>query len=156
MVTAKKATQLESHPPSPKTESTEPVSVAGDPLLEEGEAVDGTIMLPGNMILASLSLSNNLITERGLSAFLEAIEIQQQYSHRGQGLLRLEFKVTSALPHMCYIILLQNNSFPSTSLVARELEEVMSIRDPYYEPPPPEPQEDAMETTDNTITLPNT
>ena len=93
MVTAKKATQLESHPPSPKTESTEPVSVAGDPLLEEGEAVDGTIMLPGNMILASLSLSNNLISERGLSAFLEAIEIQRQYSHRGQGLLRLEFKV---------------------------------------------------------------
>ena len=98
MVTAKKATQLESHPPSPKTESTEPVSVTGDPLLEEGEAVDGIIILPGNMVLASLSLSNNLITERGLNAFLEAIEIQRQYSHRGQGLLRLEFKVMSPSP----------------------------------------------------------
>ena len=93
MVTAKKATQLESHPASPKTESTEPVLVTADPLLEEGETVDGTIVLPGNTVLASLSLSNNLITERGLSAFLEAIEIQRQYSHRGQGLLRLEFKV---------------------------------------------------------------
>lgn len=93
MVTAKKATQLESHPPSPKTESTEPASVAGDPLLEEGEEVDGTIMLPGNVTLASLSLSNNLITERALGAFLDAIEIQRQYSHRGQGLIRLEFKV---------------------------------------------------------------
>ena len=88
MVTAKKATQLESHPPSPKTEP-----VTGDPLLEDGEEADGTIMLPGNMVLISLSLSNNLITERGLDAFLEAIEIQKQYSHRGQGLLRLEFKV---------------------------------------------------------------
>lgn len=93
MVTAKKATQLESHPPSPKTESTEPTSVTGDPLLEEGEEVDGTIVLPGNMVLASLSLSNNLITDRGLDAFLEALEIQRQYSHRGQGLIRFEFKV---------------------------------------------------------------
>lgn len=91
MVTAKKATQLESHPPSPKTESTEPV--IGDPLLEDGEEVDGSIILPGNMVLVSLSLSNNLITERGLDAFLEAIEVQKQYSHRGQGLLRLEYKV---------------------------------------------------------------
>ena len=98
MVTAKKATQLESHPASPKTESTEPVLVAADPLLEEGETVDGTIVLPGNMVLASLSVSNNLITERGLSAFLDAVEIQRQYSHRGQGLLRLEFKVRIS-PH---------------------------------------------------------
>lgn len=96
MVTAKKATQLDNHPQSPKTESTEPTSsvTTGDPLLEEGEEVNGMIMLPGNMILASLSLRNNLITERGLNAFLEAIEIQKQYSHRGQGLIRLEFKVT--------------------------------------------------------------
>lgn len=116
MVTAKKATQLESHPPSPKTESTEPASVAGDPLLEEGEEVDGTIMLPGNVTLASLSLSNNLITERALGAFLDAIEIQRQYSHRGQGLIRLEFKViyiyiyifTSAL---CHVFLLEQLIF---------------------------------------------
>ena len=103
MVTAKKATQLESHPPSPKTESTEPASVTGDPLLEEGEGVDGTIVLPGNTTLASLSVSNNLITERGLEAFLDAIDIQKQYSHRGQGLIRLEFKVF----HCILIISLQ-------------------------------------------------
>ena len=93
MVTAKKATQLEGHSQSPKTESTEPASVISDPLLEEGEEVAGTIMLPGNMILASLSLSNNLITERGLDAFLEVLETQKQYTNRGQGLIRFEFKV---------------------------------------------------------------
>ena len=93
MVTAKKATQLEGHSQSPKTESTEPASVISDPLLEEGEEVAGTIVLPGNMILASLSLSNNLITERGLDAFLEALETQKQYTNRGQGLIRFEFKV---------------------------------------------------------------
>lgn len=98
MVTAKKATQLESHPPSPKIETTD--QVTGDPLLEEGEEVDGgTIILPGNVTLASLSLSNNLITDRGLEAFLDAIEIQKQYSHRGQGLIRLEFKVIISLTH---------------------------------------------------------
>ena len=71
--------------------------MTGDPLLEEGEEVNGTIVLPGNMILASLSLSNNLITDRGLDAFLEALELQRQYNHRGQGLIRFEFKVFPSL-----------------------------------------------------------
>ena len=90
MAGAKKPVQLDSHPPSPKVETSEP---AGDPLLEEGEEVDGTIVLPGNVTLASLSLSNNCITEHGLASLFLAIEIQKQYTTRGQGLLRLSFKV---------------------------------------------------------------
>ncbi|XP_065883812.1 leucine-rich repeat-containing protein 71-like isoform X2 [Dysidea avara] len=113
MAGAKKPVPIDSHPPSPKVETTEP---AGDPLLEEGEEVDGTIVLP--------------------AAFLLAIEIQKQYSSRGQGLLRLSFKP---------------NSFPSTSVIAKRLEEVMLVRDPYYEPPPPEE-----DTVDNLTTPPAT
>jgi len=94
MAGAKKQVPIDSHPPSPKVETTEP---AGDPLLEDGEEVGGTIVLPGNVTLASLSLSNNHITDHGLAAFLEAIEIQKQYTQRGQGLLRLSFKVVLSI-----------------------------------------------------------
>ncbi|KAM6229378.1 LOW QUALITY PROTEIN: leucine-rich repeat-containing protein 71 [Spheniscus humboldti] len=48
------------------------------PLLEEARQHQGSVVLPGNRALLNLNLTYNHITERGLGAFLAALEGQQR------------------------------------------------------------------------------
>ncbi|KAM9626148.1 leucine-rich repeat-containing protein 71 isoform 9-T10 [Morphnus guianensis] len=68
------------------------------PLLEEARQHQGSIILPGNRALLNLNLTHNHITERGLSAFLAALEGQQREKKPKmpgqQGLLCLSLEVS--------------------------------------------------------------
>ncbi|XP_052652279.1 leucine-rich repeat-containing protein 71 isoform X2 [Harpia harpyja] len=68
------------------------------PLLEAARQHQGSIILPGNRALLNLNLTHNHITERGLGAFLAALEGQQQEKKPKmpgqQGLLCLSLEVS--------------------------------------------------------------
>ncbi|XP_075381334.1 leucine-rich repeat-containing protein 71 isoform X2 [Mycteria americana] len=90
------------------------------PLLEEAGQHQGSIVLPGNRALLNLNLTHNHITERGLGAFLAALEGQQREKKPKvpgqQGLLRLS---------------LEKNRIPPTSPAFVRLQELL--------PPPQDP-----------------
>ncbi|XP_059688077.1 leucine-rich repeat-containing protein 71 [Gavia stellata] len=89
------------------------------PLLEEARQHQGSVILPGNRALLNLNLTHNHITERGLGAFLAALEGQRQEKKPKvpgqQGLLRLS---------------LEKNCIPPTSLAFARLQELLSPQDP--------------------------
>ncbi|KAM7080564.1 leucine-rich repeat-containing protein 71 isoform 5-T5 [Ciconia maguari] len=68
------------------------------PLLEEARQHQGSVVLPGNRALLNLNLTHNHITERGLGAFLAALEGQQREKKPKvpgqQGLLCLSLEVS--------------------------------------------------------------
>lgn len=91
-----------------------------NPLLEHAEHRDGKVFLPGNRVLIYLNLIRNRITEKGLRAFLEAVQKQQSISappgSKGPfGLLRLS---------------LAKNNYPPESRIFAQIQELMSPRDP--------------------------
>ncbi|XP_074023688.1 leucine-rich repeat-containing protein 71, partial [Numenius arquata] len=89
------------------------------PLLEEPRQHQGSLVLPGNRALLNLNLSYNRITQRGLGAFLAALEGQQRVKKPKvpgqQGLLRLS---------------LQKNRIPPTSPGLGRLRELLPPQDP--------------------------
>ncbi|KAM9626146.1 leucine-rich repeat-containing protein 71 isoform 7-T8 [Morphnus guianensis] len=90
------------------------------PLLEEARQHQGSIILPGNRALLNLNLTHNHITERGLSAFLAALEGQQREKKPKmpgqQGLLCLS---------------LEKNRIPPTSPAFAQLQELLPpLQDP--------------------------
>ncbi|XP_074989493.1 leucine-rich repeat-containing protein 71 isoform X12 [Calonectris borealis] len=89
------------------------------PLLEEARQHRDSVVLPGNRALLNLNLTHNHITERGLGAFLAALEGQQREKKPKvpgqQGLLRLS---------------LEKNRIPPTSPAFARLRELLPLRDP--------------------------
>ncbi|XP_074896988.1 leucine-rich repeat-containing protein 71 [Buteo buteo] len=90
------------------------------PLLEEARQHQGSIILPGNRALLNLNLTYNHITERGLGAFLAALEGQQREKKPKmpgqQGLLCLS---------------LEKNRIPPTSPAFARLQELLPpLQDP--------------------------
>ncbi|XP_061461608.1 leucine-rich repeat-containing protein 71 isoform X3 [Rhineura floridana] len=90
-----------------------------NPLLEPAEHRDGKVFLPGNRVLIYLNLIRNQITERGLKAFLAALEHQSSRAAPGgkgpMGLLRLS---------------LAKNNYPMESKTFARIQEMMVSRDP--------------------------
>ncbi|XP_075593088.1 leucine-rich repeat-containing protein 71 isoform X1 [Balearica regulorum gibbericeps] len=88
------------------------------PLLEETRQHQGSVVLPGNRALLNLNLTHNRITERGLGAFLAALEGQQREKKPKvpgqQGLLCLSLE----------------NRIPPTSLAFARLQELLPPLDP--------------------------
>ncbi|XP_074989495.1 leucine-rich repeat-containing protein 71 isoform X14 [Calonectris borealis] len=88
------------------------------PLLEEARQHRDSVVLPGNRALLNLNLTHNHITERGLGAFLAALEGQQREKKPKvpgqQGLLRLSLE----------------NRIPPTSPAFARLRELLPLRDP--------------------------
>ncbi|KAM6106646.1 leucine-rich repeat-containing protein 71, partial [Phoenicopterus ruber ruber] len=72
------------------------------PLLEEARQRRGSVVLPGNRALLNLNLTHNHITERGLGAFLAALEGQRREKQPKvpgqQGLLCLSLEVSAVGP----------------------------------------------------------
>lgn len=90
------------------------------PLLEEARQHQGSMIMPGNRALLNLNLTYNHITERGLSAFLAALEGQQREKKPKmpgqQGLLCLS---------------LEKNCIPPTSPAFARLQELLPpLQDP--------------------------
>ncbi|KAL4624844.1 leucine-rich repeat-containing protein 71 isoform X2 [Arapaima gigas] len=81
-------------------------------LLEPGvQHIGGSVLLPGNNVLASLNLSGNKLTEQSVCLFLSSLERQAE----GRGLLRLS---------------LSRNCFVQDCETFLKLKEVMALRDP--------------------------
>ncbi|XP_060116748.1 leucine-rich repeat-containing protein 71 [Heteronotia binoei] len=101
-----------------EVEAMEPTEMV-NPLLEQAEHRDGKVFLPGNRILIYLNLIRNQITERGLKAFLTAVEHQAlkgpSPGKGPTGLMRLS---------------LGKNNFPSESKTFARIQELMMPRDP--------------------------
>ncbi|XP_065714028.1 leucine-rich repeat-containing protein 71 [Patagioenas fasciata] len=55
------------------------------PLLQEAREHRGSVVLPGNRALLNLNLTYNRVTERGLGAFVAALEGQRQQRLKGLG-----------------------------------------------------------------------
>ncbi|XP_075580660.1 leucine-rich repeat-containing protein 71 [Pelecanus crispus] len=84
-----------------------------EPLLEEARQQQGSVVLPGNRALLNLNLTHNRVTERGLGAFLAALEEQQREKPKvpgQQGLLCLS---------------LERNRIPATSPAFARLQELL-------------------------------
>ncbi|XP_054859096.1 leucine-rich repeat-containing protein 71 isoform X1 [Eublepharis macularius] len=105
-----------------EVEAMEPTEIV-NPLLEQAEHRDGKVFLPGNRVLIYMNLLRNQITERGLRAFLAAVEQQACKGPSGgkgpSGLLRLS---------------LGKNNFPLDSKVFARIQELMMPRDPLPRP----------------------
>ncbi|OPJ89974.1 leucine-rich repeat-containing protein 71 [Patagioenas fasciata monilis] len=70
------------------------------PLLQEAREHRGSVVLPGNRALLNLNLTYNRVTERGLGAFVAALEGQRQQRLKGlgrQGLRCLSLEVSGAV-----------------------------------------------------------
>ncbi|KAM6038082.1 leucine-rich repeat-containing protein 71 isoform 2-T2 [Theristicus caerulescens] len=89
-----------------------------NPLLEEAREHQGSVVLPGNRALLNLNLSRNRVTERGLGAFLAALEGQRREKKPKvpgqQGLLCLSLE----------------NRIPPTSPALARLQELLPPQDP--------------------------
>ncbi|XP_069734889.1 leucine-rich repeat-containing protein 71 [Phaenicophaeus curvirostris] len=88
------------------------------PLLQEASQHQGSIILPGNRVLRHLNLSHNRITQRGLGAFVAALEAQQREKPKvpgQQGLLGL---------------LLEGNRIPPTSPASARLRALVPLSEP--------------------------
>ncbi|XP_053224076.1 leucine-rich repeat-containing protein 71 isoform X3 [Podarcis raffonei] len=101
-----------------EVEVIEPTEMV-NPLLEPAEHRDGQVFLPGNRVLIYLNLIRNQITEKGLQAFLVALEQQSVRVAPGgkgpMGLLRLS---------------LAKNNYPVDSKTYARIQELMWTRDP--------------------------
>ncbi|KAK7508134.1 hypothetical protein BaRGS_00000373 [Batillaria attramentaria] len=107
----------------------EPAPNPGPPLLEEVTTFSGKPWLPGNRILISLNLSRNKIGEKGLKSLIKAVQHQTALTQVtkicGKGLMRL---------------VVHKNGVSADHQVVKELEELMRLKDPFYEasePPAP-------------------
>ncbi|KAM9214831.1 leucine-rich repeat-containing protein 71 [Leptosomus discolor] len=102
--------------PSPEAlDSAEPPH----PLLEEARQHQGSIVLPGNRALLRLNLTHNRVTERGLGAFLAALEEQQREKQP-------EVPGKQGLLCLC----LEKNRIPPASPALARLRELLLPRDP--------------------------
>ncbi|XP_034954246.1 leucine-rich repeat-containing protein 71 isoform X4 [Zootoca vivipara] len=101
-----------------EVEVIEPTEMV-NPLLEPAEHRDGQVFLPGNRVLIYLNLIRNQITEKGLQAFLVALEHQNVRVAPGgkgpMGLMRLS---------------LAKNNYPVDSKTYARIQELMWTRDP--------------------------
>ncbi|XP_074989491.1 leucine-rich repeat-containing protein 71 isoform X11 [Calonectris borealis] len=106
-------------PPGPPCVQALDPAEPSHPLLEEARQHRDSVVLPGNRALLNLNLTHNHITERGLGAFLAALEGQQREKKPKvpgqQGLLRLS---------------LEKNRIPPTSPAFARLRELLPLRDP--------------------------
>ncbi|KAM9368359.1 leucine-rich repeat-containing protein 71 [Phaethornis superciliosus] len=68
-----------------KAEGPDPLEGPQALLEEVREGPGGNLLLPGNRALLNLNLSHNHVSERGLAAFLAALEQQQQQQQEGSG-----------------------------------------------------------------------
>ncbi|KAM6365277.1 leucine-rich repeat-containing protein 71 isoform 1-T1 [Pluvialis apricaria] len=84
------------------------------PLLEEARLHQGRVVLPGNRALLNLNLTHNHVTERGLGAFLAALEEQQREKKP---------KVPGQQGLLC--LSLQKNRIPPTSPAFARLQELL-------------------------------
>ncbi|NWH54476.1 LRC71 protein, partial [Fregata magnificens] len=89
------------------------------PLLEEARQHQGSVVLPGNRALLNLNLTHNRITERGLGAFLVALEGQQREKKP---------KVPGQQGLLC--LSLEKNRIPPTSPAFARLQELLPPQDP--------------------------
>ncbi|XP_064899376.1 leucine-rich repeat-containing protein 71 isoform X4 [Columba livia] len=96
-----------------------------NPLLEEAREHRGSVVLPGNRALLNLNLTYNRVTERGLSAFVAALEGQRQ--QRPKGLGRQGLRCLS----------LERNRIPPDSPALARLQELLPP-----DAPPGAPQEE--------------
>lgn len=96
-------------------------------LADVAEEIDGDLWIIGNRTLISLNLSRNKITEKGLRAFIPAIEYQMTYlKMQSQGLMRLS---------------INKNLFELDSKAFQKLMELMKARDPILNKPAEVPNE---------------
>ncbi|NXT50357.1 LRC71 protein, partial [Pluvianellus socialis] len=84
------------------------------PLLEEARQHQGSVVLPGNRALLNLNLTHNRVTERGLGAFLVALEEQQREKKP---------KVPGQQGLLC--LSLQKNRIPPSSPAFARLQELL-------------------------------
>ncbi|KAK2525036.1 hypothetical protein Q9233_009083 [Columba guinea] len=96
-----------------------------NPLLEEAREHRGSVVLPGNRALLNLNLTYNRVTERGLGAFVAALEGQRQ--QRPKGLGRQGLRCLS----------LERNRIPPDSPALARLQELLPP-----DAPPGAPQEE--------------
>ncbi|XP_042640971.1 LOW QUALITY PROTEIN: leucine-rich repeat-containing protein 71 [Tyto alba] len=89
------------------------------PLLDEARQSQGSVVLPGNRALLNLNLTYNHITERGLGAFLAALERQQQEKQP---------KVPGKEGLLC--LSLEKNRIPPPSPAFARLQELLPPLDP--------------------------
>ncbi|XP_065516422.1 leucine-rich repeat-containing protein 71 isoform X3 [Lathamus discolor] len=109
----------------------EPLAGAGGPgALLEARALRGSVLLPGNRALRSLSLDHNRVSERGLGAFLAALEAQQREEQKGPGQQGLEW------------LGLESNRIPPTSPALARLQELLPL-EPGPKAPAQEEEQDA-------------
>ncbi|KAM6038086.1 leucine-rich repeat-containing protein 71 isoform 6-T6 [Theristicus caerulescens] len=90
-----------------------------NPLLEEAREHQGSVVLPGNRALLNLNLSRNRVTERGLGAFLAALEGQRREKKP---------KVPGQQGLLC--LSLEKNRIPPTSPALARLQELLPPQDP--------------------------
>ncbi|KAL5469387.1 hypothetical protein EMCRGX_G030639 [Ephydatia muelleri] len=88
------------------------------PLLDGVIDINGWPHLTGNTTLVNLALSHNMIAESGLKALVEAVRSQTCTPHT-PGILRLT---------------VQHNATPLSSELGRELDSVLTMRDPLSVP----------------------
>ncbi|XP_063213450.1 leucine-rich repeat-containing protein 71 isoform X2 [Chroicocephalus ridibundus] len=111
----------------PSPEAADPAH----PLLEEARQEQGSVILPGNRALLNLNLTHNRITQRGLGAFLAALEGQQREKKP---------KVPGQQGLLC--LSLQKNRIPAHSPALARLRELLPPQDAPPSAPCQEEQQD--------------
>ncbi|KAM6330907.1 leucine-rich repeat-containing protein 71 [Alca torda] len=101
-----------------KTPAKKKAADPAHPLLEEARQERGSVVLPGNRALLNLNLTHNHITERGLGAFLAALEGQQREKKP---------KVPGQQGLLC--LSLQKNRIPARSPALARLRELLPPQD---------------------------
>ncbi|KAM9251746.1 leucine-rich repeat-containing protein 71 [Cariama cristata] len=103
----------------PRVEVPDPAEFP-HPLVEEARQDQGSVILPGNRALLNLNLTHNHITERGLGAFLAALEGQRREEKNP--------KVPGRQGLLC--LSLEKNRIPPTSPAFARLQELLPPQDP--------------------------
>jgi len=123
----KTANQKQDRNKTPQQEIEDVIEIK-NPLLDNVRHENGTLWISGNKILINLNLARNNIGEQGLDYLYKAIKYQIEMLAEsaprplGTGLMRLS---------------LQRNKFLSMNPTYLKLNDMMKVRDPLYEAPPP-------------------